>query len=93
MGWGAQGLWRRHQHETRGQQHLAGGSQAAAGGGSLAPTALLPAQQTARCRAAAHRPAARECGCVCEGCMGQVQQVLNQQAVLHRHLHLDLCRE
>lgn len=30
---------------------------------------------------------------VCEGCVCQVQQVLNQQPVLHRHLQLDLCMD
>jgi hypothetical protein len=38
-----------------------------------------------------HRPAARKGGGVGEGCVGQVQKVLHQQAVLHRHLHLNLC--
>ena len=35
-------------------------------------------------------PAACRSPLVCEGCVGQVQQVLDQQPVLHRHLQLDL---
>lgn len=43
------------------------------------------------CLPATHRPAARKGGGVGEGGVGEVQQVLHQQAMLHRHLHLNLC--
>jgi hypothetical protein len=38
-----------------------------------------------------HRPALGKRGLVREGRVCEVQQVLDEQAVLHRHLQLDLC--